>query len=201
MSKGQIVLLERHSKLKRSQWIFFACGAILRSGNVSGKVALRLLAMTSNITKFFPKTVPYIAELNTSPIKSLCILMAITSVTSAEFENDNSFLFLSFHCRRFRRLQVYGSKRMRERIVYPPTFRESRLRHLLGAYSTLSSSSHDCLTSCELSLLLLFIWRKFILSSALTQGRIPNQHDAKARWLHRVRACGTRRRRSNKLVR
>ena len=40
---------------------------------------------------------------------------------------------------------------MRESIVYPATFRESRLRHLLGAYSTLSSSSHNCLSSCELS--------------------------------------------------
>ena len=162
--------------------------------------------MTSNIIKSFPKTVPYIAELNTSPTQSLYILMAITSVRSAEFENDNSFFFfsfLSFHCRRFRRLQVYGSKRMRESIVYPATFRESRLRHLHGAYSTLSSSSHNCLSSCELSFLLWFIWHKFILSSALTQGRIPNQHDAKARWLHRVRACGTRRRRrrSNKPVR
>ena len=95
MRKGKIVLLlvrEKYEALTIPVNFFY--GAILRSGNVSGKLALPLLAMTSNITKFFPKTVPYIAELNTSPTQSLYILMAITSVRSAEFENDNSFFFL-----------------------------------------------------------------------------------------------------------
>lgn len=96
MRKGKIVLLlvrEKYQALTIPVNFFY--GAILRSGNVSGKLALPLLAMMSNITKSFPKTVPYIAELNTSPTHSLYILMAITSVRSAEFENDNSFFFNS----------------------------------------------------------------------------------------------------------
>ena len=93
MRKGKIVLLLVREKYQglTTPMIFFSYGAILRSGNVSGKLALPLLAMMSNITKSFPKTVPYIAELNTSPTQSLYILMPITSVRSAEFENDNSF--------------------------------------------------------------------------------------------------------------
>lgn len=95
MRKGKIVLLlvrEKYQALTIPM-NFFSYGAIWRSGNVTGKLALPLLAMTSNITKFLAKTVPYIAELNTSPTHSLCILMAITSVRSAEFENDNFFYY------------------------------------------------------------------------------------------------------------
>lgn len=49
---------------------------------------------------------------------------------------------------------------MRESIVYPAIFRESRLRHLLGAYSTLSSSSHNCFK---------FLRTKFVIVVYLTQ--------------------------------
>ena len=96
MRKGKIVLLLVRKKYQALTIPvnFFSYGAILRSGNVSGKLALPLLAMTSNISKSFPKTVPYIAELNTSPTQSLYILMAITSVRNAEFENDNSFFLI-----------------------------------------------------------------------------------------------------------
>ena len=95
MRKGKIVLLLVREKYQALTILMnlFSYGSILRSGNVSGKLALPLLAMTSNITKSFPKTVPYIAELNTSPTQSLYILMAITSVRSTEFENDNFFYY------------------------------------------------------------------------------------------------------------
>ena len=96
MRKGKIVLLLVREEYQALTILMnlFSYGSILRSGNVSGKLALPLLAMTSNITKSFPKTVPYIAELNTSPTQSLYILMAITSVRSTEFENDNSFFLI-----------------------------------------------------------------------------------------------------------